>query len=162
MATRKPKAPEVPPAKPKAKGKPKAKAVPVTEPPPTVVEKPPQTPEDEKIQQYFQNPKSKVSGKYKDKILEWIAMYELIGPAHDVWKKPNPMTVWEKPNHEYHIMWNHYMEGISIRDAEALLSVALDNRITALEQMLASWIALKLRSVAGQPDLMVRMLDGTA
>lgn len=165
MASRKPKAPavEVPPAvpkstletaKPKAKAKPKpkvAKPAPLVEvaknptetiepPKPAELPKPtePLSPEEAKIQQYFPNPKSKVSGKYRTKVLEWIALYETIGTSHEVWKKPNPITVWEDPKHEFHGEWSRFMEGMVISDAEALCCVALDNRVTALEQMLVA------------------------
>lgn len=175
----------VPKPKPKAKGKPKAKAPPAAvekpvapepqpkpTPPKPVEAKPveeapkkpeaPLSPEDAKIAQYFQNPKSKVSGKFKTKVLQWIDMYETIGAANEVWKKPNPVSVWETPKHEFHAVWTQFMEGMSVSDAEALICVALDNRVAALEQMLASWIATKLRTVIGQPDLMIKMLEGTA
>jgi hypothetical protein len=169
--------PETLKAKAKPKGKPKAPAkpapvviekpvampkAPVLEPEPNATLDPPQNPEDAKIQQYFQNPKSKVSGKFRAKVLEWIILYETIGSGNDVWKKPNPITVWESSKHEFHEAWTQYMQGMTISDAEALICVALDNRVTALEQMLASWIAVKLRSVVGQPDLMVKMLEGNA
>ncbi len=176
---------EAPPkaiVKAKAKGKAKAKAAPATPPvTPAAAEKPvaptpaprpveeaprkhevPLSPEDAKIAQYFQNPKSKVSGRFRTKVSEWITMYETIGSAHEVWKKPNPMAVWETPKHEFHGTWNQFMEGMTVSDAEALVCLAIDNRVTALEQMLVSWIALKLRSVVGQPDLMVKMLEGNA
>jgi len=113
------------------------------------------SPEDTKIREYFKNPNVTFTGVYRTKVLEWIAMYEKLGPTNTIWREPK--KVWKDSAHPAYADWSRFVEGFSNYDVQQLMNAAYENQQNAMLEMLACWFAIKLSGLS--TDQMIREIQ---
>lgn len=144
-------APDAKPAKTKAAAKASAKPAAAGPAPPEET----LSPEDTKIREHFKNPNVTFTGVYRIKILEWIKIYEELGPNDVIWREPK--KVWKDANHSAHASWSGFVEGLSNYDVQQLMNAAYENQQNAMLEMLACWFAIKLSGLS--TDQMIREIQ---